>query len=390
MKRLLPLAIVLSLFSFMAPAQAAAPTVTDVGAYFKVEQGYMVSWTLPKDLTGITGYTVTASNGATCVVKGANQNQCTYSSSKVPNPMKYATPYTFTVVTNSTSGDSAPSAPSNTVTSASAPGYPAPLLVKVVSDTQIDVTWVPSTFTGGIPNYGYRLTYWESQLNAYGDPKNDTQVNLMTSNTYASITGLKPSTWYIFGVAQCNALGCSMSDWKYIATTPKVGSALTWRPPTMISGGNAATTCFNAIWDGGTAATSGTFTKATSKCPGVTIHPATYPKIDPTATKEVLPKIVNKFNQSLFLGGWQNQYSLATWGKMGLGLIPYLSLTSKSVMRGFLIQPTLVSNTPDICTITNFTVNMLKVGTCTITASAPGNEIWLPARPMTNSFQIVP
>ena len=84
MKRLLPLTLALTFIA--APVHAAAPSVTDVGAYFKVEQGFMVSWTLPTNLTGISGYTVVASNGAKCVARGSNQNQCTYSSSTVPNP----------------------------------------------------------------------------------------------------------------------------------------------------------------------------------------------------------------------------------------------------------------------------------------------------------------
>ena len=172
------------------------------------------------------------------------------------------------------------------------------------------------------------------------------------------------------------------------STTPKVGAALTWRPPYSINGGNAATTCWNAVADGGTAAANGTFTKAATKCGTVVIDPAQYPKIDPTATVEQIPNLVNKFTQSIFLGGWQNKYSLATWQKMGLTLTPYLSLTSKSVMRGFLIQPVITSNTPAVCTVSGMVVNMLKVGTCTITASAPGNNIWLPSRAMTNSFEI--
>ena len=388
MKRLLPLALMLTFIS--APVHAAAPSVTDVGAYFKVEQGFMISWTLPTNTNGITGYTVVASNGAKCIAKSATQNQCTYSSSTVPNPFRPFLPYTFTVITNSTSGDSSPSAPSNVAGWFSAPGYPSPLLARVVSDTQIDLTWVPSTFTGGIPNYGYRVTRWEAILNGMGDPNGNTRVDVMSTNTNLSITGLKPSTWYVFGVAQCNALGCSMSDWTYMATTPKVGAALTWKPPRSINGGSAATTCFNAIWDGGTAASSGTFTKSATKCPGVNIDPANYPKIDPTATEESIPNLVNKFNQNIFLGGWQEKYSLAIYAKMGLTLTPYLSLTSKSVLRGFVIAPVITSNTPDVCTITGFIVSMLKVGTCTITASAPGNKIWLPSRAMTNSFQIVP
>ena len=372
---------------FVASKSSAAivPAPTNVGAYFKVEQGYLVSWSIPTSTTGITGYTVTSSGGQICKNSNPLDNQCTFDS----RTFKPFQPYTFTVVANSKSGDSAPSAPSNPATWNSAPGYPAPVLTKTISDTQIDITWVPSLFTGGIPNYGYKVIRWEAQLNGYGDPKNETRVDTLTSNTFSSATGLKPSTWYVFAVQQCNALGCSTSDWSYAATTPKVGAALTWRPPMMINGGNAATTCWNAVWDGGTAASTGKFTKLT-KCGSAVIDPSQYPKIDPSATEEQIPNLVNKFTQGIFFGGWQEKYSLATWQKLKLTLTPYLSLSSKSVMRGFLIQPVITSNTPNVCTVSAMQVNFISVGTCTLTASAPGNSIWQPSRAFTNSFVITP
>ena len=371
-----------SIFSTQA-ASAAVPAPANVGAYFKVEQGYLVSWSIPNPTTGITGYTVTSSGGQICKNSNPLDNQCTFDS----RTFKPFQPYTFTVVANSKSGDSAPSAPSNPATWNSAPGYPAPVLTKTISDTQIDITWVPSLFTGGIPNYGYKVIRWEAQLNGYGDPKNETRVDTLTSNTFSSATGLKPSTWYVFAVQQCNALGCSTSDWSYAATTPKVGAALTWRPPMMINGGNAATTCWNAVWDGGTAASTGKFTKLT-KCGSAVIDPSQYPKIDPSATEEQIPNLVNKFTQGIFFGGWQEKYSLATWQKIKLTLTPYLSLSSKSVLRGFLIQPVITSNTPNVCTVSAMQVNFISVGTCTLTASAPGNSIWQPSRAFTNSFVI--
>ena len=375
--------ILLNPFLASKSSAASVPAPTNVGAYFKVEQGYLVSWSIPTSTAGITGYTVTSSGGQICKNSNPLDNQCTFDS----RTFKPFQPYTFTVVSNSKSGDSAPSAPSNPATWNSAPGYPAPVLTKTISDTQIDITWVPSLFTGGIPNFGYKVIRWEAQLNGYGDPKNETRVDTLTSNTYASATGLKPSTWYVFAVQQCNALGCSTSDWSYAATTPKVGAALTWRPPMMINGGNAATTCWNAVWDGGTAASTGKFTKLT-KCGSAVIDPSQYPKIDPSATEEQIPNLVNKFTQGIFFGGWQEKYSLATWQKIKLTLTPYLSLSSKSVMRGFLIQPVITSNTPNVCTVSAMQVNFISVGTCTLTASAPGNSIWQPSRAFTNSFVI--
>lgn len=54
-------ALVLAAAAINIPsANAAIPVVTDVGAYFKVENGWFISWTLPTDTTGISGYTVTS------------------------------------------------------------------------------------------------------------------------------------------------------------------------------------------------------------------------------------------------------------------------------------------------------------------------------------------
>ena len=386
-------ALILGGALFSAPmANAATPVVTDVGAYFKVEDGWFVSWTLPADKTGITGYTVIAStNGAKCVIKSATINQCVYQSTTIPNPFRPVTPYTFTVITNSKTGDSSPSTPSNVATWLSAPSGGSTPLANVISDTQVDIAWVPSSDDGGLRLYGYKVTFWEAILNAWGDPNGSTQQDFITGKTFASLTGLKPSTWYVINVAACNALGCTSNNtWRYVATTPKVGAALTWKPPVVINGGSANTTCWKATIDGGTAAVAGTTTKSSTACPGQIINPANYPKIDPSATVDQIPSLVNKLNQNIYLGGWQKNYSISVYSKFGgLGWLPYLSLTSKSYMRGFIIEPVLVSNTPSVCSIDGKKIKLIALGTCTVSASAPGNGIWLPSRSMSNSFNIV-
>ena len=68
-----------SIFSTQA-ASAAVPAPANVGAYFKVEQGYLVSWSIPNPTTGITGYTVTSSGGQICKNSNPLDNQCTFDS----------------------------------------------------------------------------------------------------------------------------------------------------------------------------------------------------------------------------------------------------------------------------------------------------------------------
>ena len=50
--------------------------------------------------------------------------------------------------------------------------------------------------------------------------------------------------------------------------------------------------------------------------------------------------------------------------------------------------PTLTSNTPSICTISGLTINLVKAGTCTVTASQAGTSVIAPAENVTRSFSI--
>lgn len=50
---------------------------------------------------------------------------------------------------------------------------------------------------------------------------------------------------------------------------------------------------------------------------------------------------------------------------------------------------TYTSNTPDVCTISGTTVTFLMGGTCSITASQPGNYQYYPAEPVTINFLVV-
>jgi hypothetical protein len=48
------------------------------------------------------------------------------------------------------------------------------------------------------------------------------------------------------------------------------------------------------------------------------------------------------------------------------------------------------SNTPSLCTVSGATVSVLNAGTCSITATQPGNSNWAPATPVTQLFVISP
>jgi uncharacterized protein (TIGR03437 family) len=53
------------------------------------------------------------------------------------------------------------------------------------------------------------------------------------------------------------------------------------------------------------------------------------------------------------------------------------------------LSVTVTSSTPGVCTVNGLTVHPLTIGTCTVTASQPGNSTYSPATPITHSFSII-
>jgi hypothetical protein len=49
---------------------------------------------------------------------------------------------------------------------------------------------------------------------------------------------------------------------------------------------------------------------------------------------------------------------------------------------------TYTSSTPDVCTVPGATLTTAKAGTCTVTASQPGDDEYAPAQPVTGSFPV--
>ena len=371
----------------LAPAHAAETrVVSGVSAYYRVDLGYLVGWTLPADTKGITTYTVTANPGGKTCLAGGNSVKCAFTNTA----LGFTNTYTFTVVANTAAGDGPVSAPSNAIKAASIPYAPLTALAKATSDTSVDVEWVPNQNDGGSPMYGYTITWWPSS--ASGDPIGNEQKQIVATTTRASLTGLKPSTMYIINVASCNAYGCNSADrWVYVSTTGTAGLSKI-KPPVVISGGSATTTCWNAIWDAGTAASTGsTFTRSTTKCPGITLDPALYPKIDPTAINSKMAPLATKFAQSASFMGFSKTYSMKEWAATGgNNWYAYFSASSKSVTLGFTTPYTVISITPTVCTVADRWVKFLAPGECILNGSVAGNDIWLPSPVAVGRFTIIP
>ena len=370
-----------------APAQAAETrVVTGVSAFVRVDLGYMVGWTLPAETQGITGYTVTASGtGVKCLARGATATRCVYPIAQ----LGYVNPYTFTVVANTAAGDGPASAPSNQIKYASIPYAPQIPLGKITSDTSMDIAWVPNPNDGGAPLYGYSLKVWESKSN--GDP-GAVAYEGIELKANKSVTGLKPSTLYVINVASCNAYGCNSADkWLYISTTGPTGVSK-MRPPVVISGGNASTTCWSRVLDGGNAASTGaTITKTGYTCTAPFVDPATYPKIVPTAKQMVLAPLATKFAQSVSFGSWSKTYSMKEWAATGgNNWFAYFFASSKTPTLGFTIEPVITSTTPVVCRIEGRWVKFVAPGECILNGSVGGDFIWLPSGVATSKFTIIP
>ena len=364
------------------PTATVIPAVTGVSAMWDPKVGFLVSWTPLASTSGVSSYVVIANpSGATCTAS-AFANQCVYSNNTVPNPFKPQTPYTFTVVVKSATSASAPSQPSASTAWLGQPDYPTTLVTQTISNTEIDVTWVPGVGTGGAPVYGYKVYAWPYYNTAL-------QTMQQVTGTSAKFTGLTPSTWYEFSVAECNAYGCDTSDPADQYTTPLTATLTATHPPAIISGGNASTTCFNAILNGGTASTSATLTKAANPCPAVAILPASsYPVVVPSATNFPVPAPVNRFtNLSSLMLFMASAQSLTVWAKYGdlMPIAPYFNnygvLNSQSVV-------TLTSKTPTTCAISGMNIHLLAAGTCTLTAQTGGDTYYLPSALTTGSFTI--
>lgn len=373
-------AIALTVGASVTAAPASASTgsqaVEGVSAYYRVDLGYMVGWQRLSNRANVVGYTVTASTGQTCVVRGSTATKCVFPAYKIG----YTGSYDFTVTTNLRSGIGGVSDASNVVGPASIPSAPLAVAAETVSDTQIDVAWVPASGTGNLSLYGYEVTYWETDQN--GQPITDTKQSVIATDTFVSLD-VTESTMYTVNVAACNALGCNSANyWVHTATTPITSEIESIVFPTVIGGGSADTTCFESIYDANTGET------ALGSCGSVVADPSTYPVVDPTATSVAQPELATKFAQRALLTNFSSRYSLRTWGPIGLSWYPRLTADSKSVTLGFTTDVNIWSDTPAVCDIVDTKVVLKSTGYCTIFANVGGDNVWLPSNTSVKRFQV--
>jgi hypothetical protein len=80
---------------------------------------------------------------------------------------------------------------------------------------------------------------------------------------------------------------------------------------------------------------------------------------------------------------------MATWSATGgVNWFAYFIATSKSPVVGFTTKASVESLTPAVCTVSGSWIQFKAVGTCTVSGSIEGNNVFLPAKTAKVSFTI--
>lgn len=249
----------------------SSPSVPGVSTSVVADEGSgsaVISWIAPY-LSGsatVTTYTVTATDathspngGETCVaVEGTG---CTVTG------LTNGDSYSFTVVAANVVGNSAPSAPSNSVVPATTPSAPTGLTASVASAASATLTWTASISNGGEPIVDYTATSYLGGITAG-------LTCSTTGATTCTISGLTTGDAYTFQVTARTVVGSSAPSNVYPAGQDE------WNLSSMPSGGGGGYTA--SAYGGGTylAFPYGTGTDYYSTNNGATWSTATFPLND--------------------------------------------------------------------------------------------------------------
>ncbi|MBB6091981.1 chitodextrinase [Povalibacter uvarum] len=206
---------------------ATAPTVpTGLAGSAPSSTQVNLSWTASTDNVAVAGYRIYR-NGSLLVSTG----QTSYTDSTVSGTVAYS----YTVAAYDAVGNlSGQSAARNVTTPDSiAPSVPTGLSATPASQTQINLSWSPSTDTGGSGLSGYRIY------------RNGSLIGTSATNSYSN-SSLTPATTYSYSVAAYDAAGnASAQSGTVSATTPDSTAPSV---PTGLTGSAASASLVNLSW----------------------------------------------------------------------------------------------------------------------------------------------
>src|SRR3990172_3988039 len=295
-----------------------------------------LSWTAPVNSTldQVNGYKIEISSHCSgsfgVLVENTTTTSTTYSNTGLVKGICYA--YKVSAINPVYIGN-----PSNTAyaTTWTVPNSPTSLTANAISSSQINLSWITPTNTGGTPVIGYMIQKRDSCTGSFSTLVANTGN---TSTTYSN-TGLVNGTCYEYRVFSHNVVGTSLASNNATATTLQNPAPSTTSPPSAPTGLNVTTLSKAALkltWS------------ASSNAGGAPILGYQIQRNGTTIVNNTNNTQTNYTNSGL-LPLHQQTYRVAAWNSAGLG--PYSSNATGTtnnqtsiIQTGTSIIPTSTSN----------------------------------------------
>ena len=335
-----------------------------------------VAFTAPSSNGGypISSYTATSSPG------GLSSSGCTASPCSVTG-LSNGTSYTFTVTASNQIGNSAASAPSNSVTPMTVPDPPI-IGTAVAGNAAASISFTAPTNNGGNTISGYTATSSPGGLNSSG-----------CTASPCSVTGLSNGTAYTFTVTATNAAGTSAASSASNSVTP----ATVPDAPTIgiATAGNAsATIAFSAPASNGGSAISGytaTSSPGALSSSGCIASPCSVTGLSNGTAYTFTVSATNAAGNST-ASAPSNSVTPQAPQSISFVNLPNLSVGntgSLSASGGDSGNPVLFSSlSTGVCSVAGNQVTGLTAGNCTIAANQAGNASFSAAPQVTQLLTV--
>ncbi len=277
----------------------------------------------------------------------------------------------ITVLASSASSWTVGAAPTS-----SPPGAPTGVTA-IRGNAQAGVSWAAPTDDGGSPITGYTVT---------ASPGGQT-ATVDGATTTAVVTGLTNGTSYTFTVRATNAAGTGPASTPSNAVTPGplLAQTITFPNPGPKNLTQSPVTVAPTASSGLPVTLSST-TAAVCSVDGyvITLLAAGTCSITATQPGNLTYRPANPITRTFAVSQATQTITFTNPGNKTMAQSPVTVAPTAS--SG--LPVTLASTTTAICSVSAFTVTLLGPGTCTLTATQPGDAAYRPANPVTRSFTV--